>query len=160
MHASPYTNLGTFLSLDELRTTVAIQLGCKICESSYCHCGKRMNCWGIHGLSCHFKARRFPWHTKLNYLIKKSLQTANISSMLELNVLSRTDSEQLDGLRLCPCSHQQCNLGCDRYRYSMRLQSNEQCYHSRGFSKNKNASWSNTVICQKITIFNLWLLKL
>ena len=59
------------------------------------------NLW--HGLSCLKSAGRFSRHSNLNALIKQSLSSTHIPSVLEPRHLYRTDQKRPDGLTLVPC---------------------------------------------------------
>ena len=57
-----------------------------ICVAHTCHCGKRDERDGLHGLSCTKSVCRFSHHA-LIYLIKQTLGTLDLPSKLELRVL-------------------------------------------------------------------------
>ena len=57
---------------------------------------------GWHGLSCLKGAGRFARHSKLNALIKQSLSSTHILSVLQPQHLYRTDQKLPDGLTLVP----------------------------------------------------------
>ena len=65
-------------------------------------CGKDVTEDGWHGLSCLKSAGRFSRHSNLNALIKKSLSSTHIPSVLEPRNLYRTDQKRPDGLTLVP----------------------------------------------------------
>ena len=67
-----------------------------------CVCGKLVDQSGWHGLSCSRSAGRFARHSMLNQIIKDSLGTLRIPSILEPPGLSRTDFKRPDGLSLTP----------------------------------------------------------
>lgn len=108
VEAIPSGNLGTLLSPDELRIAVSLRIGCNICQSTLCRCGQRMDRQGIHGLSCRLNAGRFPRHTELNHIMKRTLSKLNIPTILEPSGLARDDGKRPDGLTLCPWSHGRC----------------------------------------------------
>ena len=106
--AIPIQKLGTLVSFDELRIAIALRLGAKICISSLCRCGRRMDELGLHGLSCRFNAGRFPRHAELNTIVKRALAQVNVPSILEPNGLSRNDGKRPDGLTLYPWKQGKC----------------------------------------------------
>ena len=65
-------------------------------------CGKDVTEDGWHGLSCLKSAGRFSRHSNLNALIKQSLSSTHIPSVLEPRHLYRTDQKRPDGLTLVP----------------------------------------------------------
>ena len=65
-------------------------------------CGKDVTDNGLHGLSCIKSAGRFSRHSNLNALIKQSLSSTHIPSVLEPRHLYRTDQKRPDGLTLVP----------------------------------------------------------
>ena len=65
-----------------------------------CHCGKRVERDGLHGLSCTKSAGRFSRHATLNSFIKQTLGSLDLTSMLEPRVLYRTDGKRPDGITM------------------------------------------------------------
>ena len=65
-------------------------------------CGKDFIEYGWHGLSCLKSAGRFSRHSNLNALIKQSLSSIHVPSVLESRHLYRTDQKRPDGLTLVP----------------------------------------------------------
>ena len=57
---------------------------------------------GLHGLSCTKSAGRFSRHATLNSLIKQTLGSLDLPSMLEPRGLYRTDGKRPDGVTLIP----------------------------------------------------------
>ena len=64
--------------------------------------GKDVTEDGWHGLSCLKSAGIFSRHSNLNALIKQSLSSTHIPSVLEPRHLYRTDQKKPDGLTLVP----------------------------------------------------------
>ena len=81
--AIPVPNLGTQLNPDELRIAIALRTGAWISEIYTCKCGKKVDEYGYHQLSCHFGEGRFPRHSALNDIIWRALKSAGIPSELE-----------------------------------------------------------------------------
>ena len=67
-----------------------------------CHCGKRVERDGLHDRSCTKSAGRFSRHATLNSLIKQTLGSLDLPSMLELRGLYRTDGKRTDGVIMIP----------------------------------------------------------
>ena len=65
-------------------------------------CGKDVTEDGWHGFSCLKSAARFSRHSNLNALIKQSLSSTHIPSVLEPRHLYRTDQKRPNGLTLVP----------------------------------------------------------
>ena len=63
-----------------------------------------MDILGHHGLSCRQSAGRIPRHVQLNEIIRRSLNTAGIPSILEPVGLDHSDGKRPDGLTLLPLS--------------------------------------------------------
>ena len=57
---------------------------------------------GLHGLSCRRSTGRFPRHNQLNTIIKQSLASAKMPSLLEPQGLSHTDGKRPDGVTITP----------------------------------------------------------
>ena len=81
--ALPSASLSTLLDNDTLRIATALRLGTKICEPHICVCGAAVHENGLHDLSCQKSADRRSRHDEINDLIKRSLVSAGISSVLE-----------------------------------------------------------------------------
>ena len=64
--------------------------------------GKGVTEDGWRGLSCLKSAGRFSRHSNLNALIKQSLSSAHIPSVLEPRHLYKTDQKRPDGFTLVP----------------------------------------------------------
>ena len=102
LNVIPCKNLRLKLSNQQIRIAIGLRLGSKICERHKCVCGKDVTEDGWHGLSCLKSAGRFSRHSNLNALIKQSLSSTHIPSVLEPRHLYRTDQKRPDGLTLVP----------------------------------------------------------
>ena len=100
--AVPINAVGTLLTPQELQVSIALRVGAKVCETLTCKCGKRIDERALHCLSCKLNAGRFPRHTALNRIIKKTLNSVDIPSSLEPIGLCRNDGKRPDGVTLCP----------------------------------------------------------
>ena len=82
LNVVPCKNLGLKLDDQQLRISIGLRLGTNICVAHTCHCGKRVERDGLHGLSCTKSAGRFSRHATLNSLIE-TLGSLDLPSMLE-----------------------------------------------------------------------------
>ena len=92
LNVIPCENLRLKLSNQQLRIAIGLRLSSKICERHKCVCGIDVTEFGWHGLSCLI----------LNALIKQSLSSTHIPSVLEPRHLYRTNQKRPDGLTLVP----------------------------------------------------------
>ena len=104
LHAIPIPSLGTHLDGETLRIAVAHRVGAIVCQSHTCRCGKKIEALGLHPLSCRVSAGRFPRHAALNDVVKRSLQSAGLPSILEPTGLDRGDGKRPDGMTIFPYS--------------------------------------------------------
>ena len=102
LNVVPCKNLGLKLDDQQLRISIGFYLGANICVAHTCHCGKRVERDGLHGLSCTKSAGRFSRHATLNSLIKQTLGSLDLPSMLEPRGLYRTDGKPPDGVAMTP----------------------------------------------------------
>ena len=103
--AIPIPSLGTQLSPDELRIAIALKTGLKICENHVCKCGRNVDEYGFHLLSCHFNEGRHPRHSAINDIICRALKSSGTPSVLEPVGLNRGDGKRPDGITIFPFSH-------------------------------------------------------
>jgi len=90
------------LSPDEFHIAITLRTGAKILESSRYRCGKVDDELGLHhGLSCTKNAGRFPRHSTINSILKRSLTRIGLPSTLEPVGLTN-DGRRPDGLTLGP----------------------------------------------------------
>ena len=99
LNVVPCKNLGLKLEVQQLRISIGLRLGANICVAHTCHCGKRD---GLHGLSCTKSAGHFSRHATLISLIKQTLGSLDLPSMLEPRGLYRTDGKRPDGVTMTP----------------------------------------------------------
>ncbi|MEL6816546.1 MAG: hypothetical protein AAFP03_17310, partial [Cyanobacteria bacterium J06598_3] len=104
LRAIPSTSLGTHLDDDALRVAVALRVGADVCIPHKCRCGSNADTKGFHALTCRFSAGRHPRHTALNDIIRRSLQSAGLPSILEPSGLDRGDGKRPDGMSIFPFS--------------------------------------------------------
>jgi len=98
--AFPIASVGNLLSPDELRIAIALRTGANIFESMECRCGKLVDRLGLHGLSCIENAGRFPRHSAINSILKRSLTRIGLPFVLE--PVGLTKDRRPDGLTLNP----------------------------------------------------------
>ena len=95
LNVVPCKNIGLKLDDQQLRILIGLRLGANICVAHTCHCGKRNERDGLHGLS---RVGRFSRHATLNSLIKQTLGSLDLHSMFEPRGLYRTDGKRPDGV--------------------------------------------------------------
>ena len=74
----PIASLGLKLTDDEVRISVALRLGIRICSPHNCICEKLVDAIGLHGLSCRRRTPRHQRHAMLNDIILRSIKRAQI----------------------------------------------------------------------------------
>ena len=102
LNVVPCKNLGLKLDDQQLRISIGLRLGANICVAHTCHCGKNVERDGLHGLSCTMSAGGSSRHSTLNSLIKQTLRSLDLPSMLEPRGLFRTDGKRPDGITVIP----------------------------------------------------------
>ena len=92
------------MKLDDQQLQISISLGLRgdLCVAHTCHCGKQVERDGLHGLSCTKSAGCFSRHATLNSLIKQTLGSFDLPSMLEPRGMYRTDGKRQDGVTVIP----------------------------------------------------------
>ena len=101
--APPISALGLRMSNATIRIATCLRLGASLCTPHDCtYCGKNVDERGLHGLSCQGCVGRIPRHNQLNSIIKHSLSSAGLPSVLEPQGLSRSDGKRPDGMTIIP----------------------------------------------------------
>ena len=93
------------LELDDQQLRISIvglRLVANICVAHTCLCGKRVERDSLHGLSCTKSASRFSRHAILNSLIKQTLGSFDLPSVLEPRGLYQTDGKRPDEVTMIP----------------------------------------------------------
>ena len=91
LNVVPSKNLGLKLTDQQLRISLSLRLGAKICEKHTCRCGKLVEENGHHGISCTRSAGRFSRHHQgYRDSTFSGLSLENI--VLSLGLASRLDS--------------------------------------------------------------------
>ena len=92
LSAPPVSSLGLQMEDDTVRIAVGLRLGAPLCSPHTCtQCGYEVDASGTHGLNCRRSAGRHPRHAALNTLIKNTLVSVEILSLLEPSGLFRSD---------------------------------------------------------------------
>ena len=102
LNVVPCKNLGLKLDDQQFRISIGLRLGANICVAHRCHCGKRVVRDSLHCLSCTKNAGRFSRHATLNSLMKLTLGSLDLPSMVESHGLYRTDGKRPDGVTMIP----------------------------------------------------------
>ena len=102
LNVVPCKNLSLKLDDQQLRISIGLRLGANICVAHTCHCGKRVERDSLHSLSCTKSAGRFSRNATFNSLIKQTLGSLDLPSMLEARGLYRTDGKRPDGVTMIP----------------------------------------------------------
>ena len=113
--APPISSLGLRMGNATIRIATSLQLGAHLCAPHDCtHCERRVDETWLHGLSCRRSTGRLPRHNQLNTIIKQSLASANIQSVLEPQGLSRTNGKRPDEMTITPWAQLRSSphLGC------------------------------------------------
>ena len=100
--AYPIAQVGTRLDDEILRIKIAFRVGLNVCLAHQCRCGATVQSDGLHPLSCRFSAGRFLKQSAINNIIKRSLDTAGLHSILEPVGLDRGDGRRPDGVTSFP----------------------------------------------------------
>ena len=100
LNVVPWKNLGLEFDDGQIRISIGLSLGADICVANTCHCGKRVERDGLLGHSCSKNAGHFSRHATLNFLIKQTLGSRDLLSMLEPRGLYRTDGKRQDGVTM------------------------------------------------------------
>ncbi|KAJ4439593.1 hypothetical protein ANN_07720 [Periplaneta americana] len=92
LHALPSPHIGTLIDSTSFKIAMALRLSCKLCQPHQCICVGIADIYGHHALSCARSKSRIPRHTSLNDIIKRSLTSCGIPSLLEPPGISRADA--------------------------------------------------------------------
>ena len=81
--ANQIAQIGTRLDDETLRIGVALRAGLNVCLAHQCRCGVAVQSDGLHPILRCFNVSRFPRHAAINNIVKRSLDTASLHSILE-----------------------------------------------------------------------------
>ena len=99
----PLDHLGLKLDDQQLRISIGLRLGANVCVVLRIRATVvKVERDGLHGLSCTKSTGRFSRHASLNSLIKQTLGSLDLPSMLEPRGLYRTDGKRPDGVTMIP----------------------------------------------------------
>ena len=103
LHAPPMSAIGLRTDDEVLRVAVEFCLGVALCKPHKCHrCGAEVDHLGLHGLSRRRSQGRHPRHAAVNDLLKRSLASAKIPSLLEPTGIARSDGRRPDWISVMP----------------------------------------------------------
>ena len=101
--APPMSSLGLRMDNDTIRVAVGLRLGTQLCTPHPCvRCGSLVDSSGTHGLHCGRSAGRHPRHAAINDLVRRTLSTVGVPSILEPAGLFRADGRRVDGVTVIP----------------------------------------------------------
>ena len=100
--AYPIAQTWTRLNDEALRISAALRVGLNVCLAHQCRCGATVQSDGLYPLSCRFSAGRFLRHSGINNIIKRSLDTAGLHSILEPVGLDLGGGRRPEGLTFFP----------------------------------------------------------
>ena len=84
LNALPITSVGLRMEDDVIRIAAGLGLGAPLCHPHSCRlCGRAVDSFATHGLSCAKSTKRHFRHTAINNIIQRSLSSAKIPSSLE-----------------------------------------------------------------------------
>ena len=88
-----------------VRIVVGLCLGVALCVPHCCpHCGSDVDEMGTHGLSCRFSKGCHFRHAAINDTIKRWINAAKITCLLEPNGRYRSHGKRPDGVTMVPWS--------------------------------------------------------
>ena len=103
LNVVPCKNLGLKLDDQQLRISIGFTSRSQhLCCAYTCHCGKRVELDSLHGLSCTKSAGRFSRHATLNSLMKQTLGSLDLPSMLQPRALYRINGKRSDCVTMIP----------------------------------------------------------
>ena len=102
LNVVPCINLGLKVDDQQLRISIGLRLGAIICVAHTSHCGKRLERDGLHGLSFTKSTGLSSRHATLNSLIKQTLGSLDLPSLLEPRGLYQTDGKRPDSVTMTP----------------------------------------------------------
>ena len=108
INALPCRSLGLKLTDVHIRISIALRLCLPICEPHTCKCGQPVDKFATNCLSCRRSAGGFQRHGMITDIIKRSLGSSNIPSVLEPLGLATSDKKRPDGLTWMPWERSTC----------------------------------------------------
>lgn len=95
-------SLGTRLNDDLFRIAVSLGTGVSICHLHKCRWGSSTYARGLHPLSCKHSVGRFPRNCAINDIVKRALDLAGFSSLLQPFGLDRGEGKRPDDITTFP----------------------------------------------------------
>ena len=93
----PIAQVWTSLDDETQRISVCLRVGLNVCLTHQCLCGAIVKSDGLHPFACRLSAGRFPRHSAVNNIIKRSLDTAGLQSILEPSAsIGATAEDQME----------------------------------------------------------------
>ena len=102
LNVVPCKNAGLKLDDQQFRISIGLRLGTNICVAHTCNCDKRVERDGVRGFSCTKSAGRFSGRATINSLLKQTLGSLDLPSVLKLRGMYRTDDKRPDGVPMIP----------------------------------------------------------
>ena len=102
LNVVPCKSLGLKREDQQLGISIGLPLEANICVARTCYCDKSVERDALQSLSFTKSAGCFSRHATLNSLIKQTLGSLDLPSMLELRGLYRTDGKRPDGVTVIP----------------------------------------------------------
>ena len=97
LNALPISSRGLRMDNDTIRVAAGLRLGAPLCMPHSCHhCGEKVDCLAMHGLSCRWSEGRHHRHAAMNDIIHRTLAATKVPSRLEPSGLYRTDGKRPD----------------------------------------------------------------
>ena len=103
------------------KNACALYLDSPLCHPHQCLFCTKVNSSGVHGLCCKKSAGRFSWHSPVNNLIKRALESAHVPTVLELQSVSRSDGKRSNGMTVFPWRMGKCMVWDFTCRYTFTL---------------------------------------
>ena len=98
LKAVPVSSLGFKLDSASLKIAVGLRSSTRFCSPYRCVCGRQVDPYGRHGLSCKVAQGRHPRHSEGNNIIHRALALCDLPSTLEIKHLCRSDNKRPDGM--------------------------------------------------------------
>ena len=108
LHALPISACGLRMDNEDIRVTVGLRLGARLCEPHLCSCGEQVDAKGLRSLVCRRSAGRVRRHQHLNDILCRALIKAGVPSVKEPTGLVRTDGKRPDGVTQIPWESGKC----------------------------------------------------
>jgi len=104
LFALPIASCGLKLDNEAVRVAVGLRLGLDLCVLQECHCGCRVDVYGVHSFVCKRAPGKTSRHHAFNDLIARGFSSACLPVTKEPSCLFGSDSKRPDGLPLVPWS--------------------------------------------------------